>query len=170
MDESQIISQAKLMELVVPLIKKQGKLYRKYQKVWAKKAAGGEKIITLTSDGVETANVARKGDMIVMNLTESREKYIVKAKKFEEKYRYEKEVRDGFSQYHPLGKVVAIKLTGDILDLLDRRESFRFMAPWDQPEKARLNDFLVTPPDHSEIYRIAQKEFFETYELDPSKK
>jgi hypothetical protein len=166
MKELPIISQSKMMELILPLLKDQGQVYRKYLKVWAKKAAAGEKITTQTSGGVETTNVAQEGDMIVMNLTKAREKYIVTAKKFEERYQYEKEAQDGFSQYHPLGRVVALKVTRDIPDLLDRNGSFQFMAPWDQPEKVELNDFLVTPPDHSEIYRIARKEFFETYKLD----
>jgi NAD(P)-dependent dehydrogenase (short-subunit alcohol dehydrogenase family) len=59
-------------------------------------------------------------------------------------------------------RCLAVNLTGCFLCA----QRVQFMAPWDQPEKVELNDFLVTPPDHSEIYRIARKEFFETYKLD----
>lgn len=166
MKESPIIPQSKMMELILPLLKDKGQLYKKYQKVWAKIATEGEKITTQTSDGVETTNVAREGDMIVMNLTKTREKYIVKAKKFKERYQFEKEAENGFSQYHPLGKVLALKVTDEITDTLDRNGSFQFMAPWDEPMKVSLNDFLVTPPDFSEVYRIAKNEFFETYKKD----
>jgi len=166
MAESPIIPQAKMMQTLIPVIKNQGQVYRKFKKVWARKAVGGEKVATVTSDGVETTNTAKPGDMIVRNFTGAGERYIAKAEKFQERYKFEKEVEDGYSQYHPLGRVIAVKVDRDLLDLLKCEETFKFIAPWGEPMTVHKDDFLVCPPDFSEIYRIARKEFFETYKLD----
>ena len=37
------------------------------------------------------------------------------------------------------------------------------MANWGEKMVVRKNDYLVSPLDNSEVYRIARKEFFETY-------
>jgi len=166
MTDSEIIPQEKMMALTIPILKQQGALYRKFKAVWAKKALGGEKIITKTSDGIETANIANAGDFIVINQTQSQEEYIVGAGKFQQRYRFDKDLENEFAEYHPLGKVIAIEITENVLKSVKLRNHFQFTAPWGTPSMIKQNDFLACPLDFSEVYRIARKEFFETYEVD----
>jgi hypothetical protein len=42
-------------------------------------------------------------------------------------------------------------------------EILEFVAPWGESMIVKPGDYLVTPPEKNEIYRIAQKEFEETY-------
>ena len=37
------------------------------------------------------------------------------------------------------------------------------MAPWGEKMIVKVGDYLVSPLNYSEVYRIAEKEFFETY-------
>ncbi|MEO1263589.1 MAG: hypothetical protein AAFZ15_32555, partial [Bacteroidota bacterium] len=116
-------------------------------------------------DGLETINHAKPDDYIVKNQTDAAELYIVKQEKFMARYAYFKDAPDDFTEYYPTGKVIAIELSNDFLREQDLAKEFYFEAPWGEPVIAKENDFLVMPPDQSEIYRIARKEFFETYEL-----
>lgn len=163
MPSSDPISQEAIMEMIIPLLKKEGAVYRKFRKVWAKKARGGETITSITSDGTETVNQTESGDFIVMNLTKAKEMYVVKPDAFQKRYEYEREAEDGFSEFHPIGKVVAIEMTVDFLKSQGLEDEFKFIAPWGEEIIVKKNDFLVSPPDFSQVYRIARTEFYETY-------
>lgn len=145
------------------MLKTTGQTYHKSLPVLAKKAVGGEKIVTETADGVETANEAGATDFIVKNQTEAGETYVVPADKFRDKYRYTGPGPEGFDEYQPLGSIVAVELSPTLLHNLQLPQVFSFDTPWDNNMVAKEGDFLACPPDFSEIYRIARKEFFETY-------
>ena len=151
------------MELWGPIIKNKGVRYRKFRKVFARKANGGELIRTITGDGIETENTASKGDFIVKNQTGAEEEYILKAHKFKEKYKFLRRLKAGQAEYEAKGVVIALELDKQLFGLVNRKKFFRFIAPWGAPMIVRVNDFIVCPNDFSEIYRIARKEFFETY-------
>ncbi len=158
--------QEELKDILLPILKSKGVLYKKSKKIFAKKAKEGEHIYTITSDGVETENTANKGDYIIKNQTEAGEMYIVGKRKFKERYKYLKKAKNEFSLYSPRGKVIAIEMTSAFLTANDFEEVFYFISPWQEKMIVRKDDFLVCPPDFSEIYRIARKEFFETYQFE----
>ncbi len=160
------MTQNEMKSLFIPIIKEKGKEYKKNKKIYAKLAEGGEVIKTMTSDGLETENVARKGDFIVENQTESREQYVLTEDLFQDRYVFLKQIEEGYSEYQAIGKVIALSLSTDLIEELKLEDTFYFIASWGQKMVAKKEDFLVCPPDYSEIYRIARKEFFETYEVD----
>ncbi len=162
---SEIVSQESMIKQVRPLLEK-AETYEKYKLIEAKEAKGGEIILTITSDGLETQNTAEKGDYIIRSLTEAGEEYIIKKEKFTNRYKYFKKGENGFKIYKPIGKIKAIVISQDILDLLKVNKEFFFVAPWGQEMIAKKGDYLVSPLDYSEVYRIAEKEFFETYQKE----
>ena len=160
------VAQEMLMSDVLPLIKSANEQYRKYQKVQARTAEPGETVISITEDGEETANTASADEMVVRNLTEAREEYIVGKKKFEARYRALETIDDTWTLYEPLGEVMAIEITRELTDQLDVDGAFYIMAPWGSEQLAREGDKFVSPlPGLDEVYRIARKEFEETYRL-----
>lgn len=158
------VSQSSLFSRLLPYLQEEGRLYRKITHVFAKEAIGGEEIETSTSDGIETSNRARKGDYLVKNKTGAGEMYIVPPEKFHKKYVFLQKAGDGFSEYRPTGQVIALELTPSMLAELGLFAPFYFEAPWGEEMVAKLGDFLAVPVDRKEVYRIARKEFFETYE------
>jgi len=159
------IPQALVQELLIPVLQQRGKRYRKFQQILARSAVKGEVVVSITSSGVETSNTASDGDFVVMNLTGARETYIVPEHKFFARYSLVTEEEDGWKRYHPRGEVIALNIEVEILNLLERTSPFEIQAAWGESQLAELSDFLVTPPDCSEIYRIGRREFFETYQL-----
>ncbi|NYV28194.1 hypothetical protein HP397_05165 [Streptobacillus felis] len=142
------------------------KVYEKYKKVHARKAIEGEEILTITKDGIETKNIAKKNNVVVKNLTDAKEMYIMSEEKFNKRYKFIENFDEFWSIYIPIGKVKAIKVDENILTLLnieDKTKTFFITAAWGENMIVKLNDFLVTPLDNSEVYRIAEHEFFETY-------
>lgn len=142
--------------------KKEGKVYEKFKPVVARSAVAGEKIITITSDGKETENTANEGDFVLQNLTKANEQYIISGDKFKSRYKEYPENYEipfnppnGFSFYLPTGTTIAIKYEG---------EDTEFIAPWGEPMVIKKGDMLCSI-DTVEFYRIAAKEFFETYKL-----
>lgn len=154
------------MREVLPLIEAANRGYRKFQKVHARPACPGEVITSVTDDGEETTNTAGAGDMVVRNLTDAQEEYIVERTKFLRRY---SEIRPGdgtWTVYEPKGEVLAIEITGELTAQLDVGEEFCIMAPWGSEQLAREGDMFVSPlPALDEVYRIARKEFEETYRL-----
>lgn len=130
-------------------------IYEKYNLVYARDAVIGEEIKTITKDGLETINRASKGDYVVKNMTSANEEYIVPKEKFEKKYIFEKASGNEWSVYKPIGIIKAIKVKS--------KETFYIIAPWKEKMIVKQGDFLASPLDYSEIYRIAEHEFFETY-------
>ena len=145
-------------EQFFPLIEFCGKIYRKSSLVYVVVANNKEFIETWTNDGLETTNYANPGDFIVQNLqTENLEKYVVPPEMFKSRYDFFYWCGSGVVCI-PLGKVKAIQYDG---------EDIQFVAKWGRLMVLKTGDFIVSPcPDFKEVYRIARKEFFETYEED----
>ncbi len=138
--------------------------YRKYRNILAKRAQAGEKIETITADGLETVNTAQAGDYIVRNTTEAGEQYLLGAEKFEKRYSpLAPPDANGWQMYEPNSVIFAIELSPDLLQCLQWPPEFYFIARWGEKMIAKTGDFLALPEDCSEVYRIAGKEFFETY-------
>lgn len=147
----------------MPLLESSGERYKKYKEVYARIATVGERIVSVTSAGVETENIASEGDYLVQNQTTAGEKYLVSGGKFEQRYEKVEDLEDGFARYSPNGQVVAIQLTDEIMAQIGLEGSFEIEAPWGSAQNVHPGDFVVTPPDFSEIYAIGKKEFAETY-------
>ena len=141
-----------------PLINETGKIYRKYALIFARPAEKNEYIETWTADGLETTNYAKQDDLIVKNLqTEFQEEYIIPKDMFHKRYTKLYDDENG-SIYKPIGKIKATVYHG---------EDTEFVAKWGRLMILKTGDFIVSPcPDFKEVYRIARKEFFETYEED----
>ncbi len=154
------------MDLLIPELKSTGVLYKKTKEVLARKASSGEFVKTITSDGLETINTAKEGDFIIKNQTEAEEMYIIGHSKFNERYDLLREAEDHFSLYKAKGKVIALEMTSSLLSKFNLDSVFYFIAPWSEEMVTKKDDFLVCPQDYSEIYRIARKEFIETYQVD----
>lgn len=162
-----MISQKDFYREVAPMFDR-ADTYEKFKKIVARKAVPGEVIITVTSDGKETQNTAIEGDYVVQNQTEAKEQYIVSAESFNKKYVLFLEVDSGMNTYNPIGKIQAIELTSEKLDYLSLPDEFKFIAAWGEGMVAKKGDFLCRPIDGNEVYRIARKEFFETYKKQES--
>lgn len=160
-----LVSQALLQKLLKSVLKDCGKRYRKFQQILARPAIAGEIVVSITSSGVETRNTACEGDFVVQNHTEAMELYVVAGIKFSKLYSFVSEEDNGWKRYRPHGEVFAIEVGTEILELLERTSPFAIEAPWGEPQRVEIYDFFVTPPDHTEFYRIARKEFFQTYSL-----
>lgn len=154
------MTQENAFNLFHPLIEQTGRIYYKYSLVYAYLAYENEYVETWTADGLETTNYAVKGDFVVQNLqTEYQEKYIIKPDVFFERYKYFYWSGDG-AIYMPTGKVKAIVYNG---------EDCEFIANWGRNMVLKTGDFIVSPlPKQNEVYRIACKEFFETYNPESS--
>lgn len=159
-------SQEKMKQMVLPLLKTRGKIYQKVQKVFARKAKGKEQITTVTSDGKETVNQAKRGDYIVKNQTNAGEEYILTPVKFKSRYVYKKRSKAGFSEYEPTGRIYAIEVNKRLLKKFGVKTRFYFLAEWGSKMIVKEKDFLACPIDGEEVYRIARKEFFETYQIE----
>ena len=139
-------------------------IYHKKRNILAKKAKGGERIDTVTGDGPETTNKAEAGDYIVQNQTEAREQYVVPKDEFLKKYAPAgTAARNGFTEYRSIGKIIALELTAEKLKALGLPSTFKFKTDWGEDMVAKAGDFMGGPTDFSEVYRLARKEFFETY-------
>ena len=134
-------------------------IYEKKITALVRKAKLGERVITNTSDGKETENVAKEGDFVVQNNTQAKEEYIISSDKLSKRYVKisdgAKEI-DGFQwkKYKAVGKVNAIKYDG---------QDIKFKAPWEEDMTLKNGDMLAST-DGNEIYRIALSEFKQTYE------
>lgn len=165
----QFIKQELLVEEYIQTIVKNGDLYKKFKGVTVVVANGGEHIITYTSSGYETKNTAKKGDRIVTNQTEGREKYIVKAATFDRDY----EDPDQSGVYYKKALIHALQFTEVNFPGLFKKtkKEHRSNSPlfietsWKESQAIRKNDYLVCDQNQTEIYRIDRKEFEETYQL-----
>jgi len=57
-----------------------------------------------------------------------------------------------------------MKITRALLEKNKLKKRFYFEASWGTRMVVKENDYLVCPLTYNEIYRIAEKEFFETYQ------
>ncbi len=164
-DFQAMLSQSLIINRLLPVFQKIGKRYRKFQQIHARPAQPGEIVVSITSSGMETRNIASDGDFVVKNLTEALELYIVSGSKFSKRYTLDCEMNGEWKRYRPLGEVIAIEVDTGLLTFLEQTSPFLIEAPWGEPQQVELHDFFVTHIDYSEIYRIARREFFQTYKL-----
>lgn len=157
------MTQEEMHNTLLPRLKSEGQVYKKIKNIFAKKAQGGERIETNTSDGLETINTALSGDYIIRNQTGAQEMYVIGGAKFAQKYAWLKSGKDGFDEYRPLGQIIALEVSEALLRDLNWPPKFQFTAAWGEAMQVREGDFLASPLDMKEVYRIARKEFFETY-------
>lgn len=148
------ITQEKLKEQLMPLLKKSS-TYEKFKPILAREGQIGETIKTFTKDGLETTNKVTVPSYIVKNTTDAKEEYIVTKEKFEKRYTFLKKENKIWSFFKPIGEIKVVKIKNE--------DDFFILAPWGEKMIVKKGDFLVSPLDYSEVYRIANKEFFETY-------
>jgi hypothetical protein len=163
------ICYACLTKILLPELRNRGRRFKKFLQIHATPAQGGERIVSITSDGKETELTARFGDYIVMNLTEARERYVIERTKFEARYTYVRELDNGYALYDPIGEVYSLLIDFELLRTLKMEAEFSVEAPWGMAQRVTKGDFFVAPPDFSEVYRIARKEFTESYRRAYSK-
>lgn len=106
------------------------------------------RVITNTSDGKETENIAEVGDVIFSGITG--ETYVIKPTK--------------------VVKLYTGKIGEDIYPEQSPREvmryegaQFEFVAPWGENMVVKNGDYIVKDPVNDGFYRIAKKEFEGTY-------
>ncbi len=159
-----MVTQKKMLDYFLPIFEKNAKKYRKKSLIRAKKADPGLLVITKTSDGEETRNTATKGDWLVENQTSSEEKYLVKPETFESKYEMVNSLGGGWASYKPKGVMYGYEFSLEDLNHFEKPEKLEFEAPWKDTMFVRVGDYLIIPPTKDEIYRVARKEFLETYQ------
>lgn len=149
------MNQKEACDFFMPLIDFSGKVYVKTSPVYAYLAEVGEYIETWTEDGLETTNYAKEGDYVVQNLnTDSKEKYIVTYEVFHQRYEKIQDFEIGYIM-SPKGSVKGCVYQGGELE---------FVAAWGRIMIIKPGDMIVTPlPNCNEVYRIARKEFDQTY-------
>ncbi|MDN3203662.1 hypothetical protein [Algoriphagus sediminis] len=155
-------SQEEVKALLIPILEKHGECFQKFLCIKAKSAVPGEEVITRTADGVETVNLAEQGDWLVENQTKAKERYLVPDKIFQDKYELQ-ESNGEWKKFKPKGKIIGIVYDKSLFHNNDFQEELVFEAPWGEKMRLRKGDYLVCPPDKTEVYRIAKKEFEETY-------
>jgi hypothetical protein len=160
------LTQSELIQLVTPIFETKGQVCRKHKTIFAVQAKGGEHIETITSDGQETSNTASAGDYIVTNQTEAGERYVISKAKFEQRYRATGETTSQGKGYQSISEILALELSSDVLQALRLESPFYFTAKWGEKMVAKEHDYLATPLGaQPEVYRIAAKEFAETYSI-----
>ena len=156
-------TQEELLNVLKPHLEKAA-TYKKFKIIYARNAVNGEEISTYTADGLETKNTAKSGDYVVKNTTDAKEMYILTKEKFDKRYKYQKKLDNTWNVYEPLGEIKVLKVDKSLLKTLGIKDNeFYIIASWGEKMIVKTNDFLVSPLDYSEVYRIAEKEFFETY-------
>ncbi len=159
------ISRGELEARLREPLKTAGRRYVKTLRVAARPAREGERVVSTTSDGIETENVAGDSDFVVENQTHAHERYLVAAEKFAKRYDRVESLGGDWATYAPnrFAQIVALRVDDAVLGLLDRDGDFFIEAPWGEAQRVRKGDVLVAPTDFREIYRIGRREFAETY-------
>ena len=159
-----MVTQQNMLDYFLPIFEEKGKNYRKKSLIRAKKAKLGLFVVTKTSDGIETRNTAESGDWLVENQTSSEEQYLVKSDIFESKYEMVESLGNGWACYKPKGVMKAYEFEESDLKHFGVIQRLEFQAPWKDTMFVRVGDYLIIPPGNEEIYRVARKEFSETYQ------
>jgi len=96
-----------------------GKHYKKFVKVWSMPAEVGKKYETKTSDGKETENTAKEGDVLIRN--PGGEIYVQpEATLLKRNFATGKE-KNGWKEYQAKGEALGVEYTG---------EDMKFKASW----------------------------------------
>lgn len=156
-----------MLQRFQPLFQAAGRMARKTARVWIRPAQTAEYIETHTADGLETANVAQTGDMVVRNTTEAGECYLLSTETVQKRYVPTGNTDGIWTEMAPVSRTQVLRLTPEILSQTALTAPFHFMARWQEPMIAQMYDYLAMPPGNTEIYRIAAKEFDETYQFEP---
>lgn len=153
-----MMTQKEACDHYMPQIEATGRVYEKFTEIEARPATYGEVIVTVTAAGKETTNKADEGDFVVHNMTGAREEYILAGKKLAARYvRLSDLAVAGWCRYQATGSCMAFVYHGSDTE---------FIATWGEPMKLQTGDMIATPlPEKGEVYRIAAKEFGETYRL-----
>ena len=112
------------------------------------KSKGKQNVVTTTTDGKETQNVAEDGDIIMSGATG--ENYVIKGAKFSKLY-HGNIGGDVYPEQSP--RQVALYTGGET----------KFKAPWGEDMVIKPGDYLVKDPANTGYYRIAKVEFEKTY-------
>lgn len=113
-----------------------------------------QRVETITSSGLETTNTAHKGDFIFSG--PSLEKYVLTPKKLLANYDLEG-ITGG-------SRVAVVKPVQRMVAKYEGKTDVLFKAPWGEMMVMKPHDYLVRESDGSGFYRIARKEFKETYQ------
>jgi hypothetical protein len=105
-------------------------------------------VVTVTSDGKETQNVAAPNDIIMSG--PSKENYVVKGAKFPKLYQGE------------VGGVVIPEQSPRLVARYTSQQPVTFIAPWGESMVLKPGDYLVKDGDAG-YYRIAKVEYEQTY-------
>ena len=105
-------------------------------------------VVTITSDGKETQNVAEPNDIIMSG--PSKENYVVKAAKFPKLYQGK------------IGGVVIPEQGPRLVALYTGQQPVQFTAPWGEAMVLKPGDYLVKDGDAG-YYRVAKAEYEQTY-------
>ena len=164
-----VFSQAEAMKKFESVILNVGKIYKKHSKIKAYEATKKEKIITVTSDGIETSNTALPGDFIIQNETDTKELYVIKKENFNDLYEYTRDIDEHWKEYVSKGKITAIQLDQNLIKELALPQHFHIIALWGEAQYVAKDDFIARPMKSDELYRIGKKEFEATYVLSDQK-
>jgi uncharacterized protein YndB with AHSA1/START domain len=107
-----------------------------------------QRIVTVTTDGKETENVAQKGDIVMSG--PSQEQYVIKPEKFAKLYQGQ------------IGSPVMPDQTPRMVAQYTGKETVQFTAPWGSQMVLKPGDYLVKDGDAG-YYRIARAEYEQTY-------
>ncbi|MGL4630586.1 MAG: patatin-like phospholipase family protein [Leadbetterella sp.] len=168
----QKIKQKDLIQLYSNHIKSNGQTYKKIKGVYAVEAVGGELVESITSGGFETKAIAPKGSFIVTNDTTAKEQYIIQKIKFETIY--EKTREPNYYEKKDNFHITGLEFTREnFLEILNKNvyneqqnKEVYIETAWHESQVLKEGDMLVSNKvdDREEIYRIARKEFEETYQ------
>jgi len=111
-------------------------------------STGEMPVVTVTSDGKETQNVAQKGDIIMSGPSE--ENYVIKSEKFPKLYQGN------------LGSTVVPEQSPRMVAVYNGDKPVTFTAPWGESMVLKPGDYLVKDGDQG-YYRIAKAEYEQTY-------
>lgn len=111
-------------------------------------SAQEQPVVTVTSDGKETQNVATQGDIIMSG--PSKENYVVKSAKFPKLYQGQ------------IGQTVIPEQGPRLVALYTGQQPVSFTAPWGESMVLKPGDYLVKDGDQG-YYRIAKVEYEQTY-------
>ncbi len=111
-----------------------------------------EQIATITRDGLETVNTANPGDYIVTN--PGGEQYVITPDRVTELYHVD----------HVNGVLNVLSKPRTCIQNTSASDTVKFIAPWGGEMVLKPNDYLVSI-EGTEVYRVAEEEFKQTYKL-----
>lgn len=178
-------SQAEMILHFIPLLKRGG-VYRKNVTSFVRKARKGERVVTELHGKEETRQTAKDDSQWVVCARSAGEYYVVADRQFREGYdvgsgreiehavpNAEKLREEGFLEYDSKRKIWACEADESGMRFIQEQgetapvaECSQFMAPWDEPMRVELGDYLVATygdEENLEIYRIERAAFGSTY-------